>query len=106
MTTERCWHPVPRLDAPGRIWLLPAPLAKWLAVGVFSGPAASYVLAFWHDLAAADTWSLPAVWLVWAVGLLLSLVGAFVRPGGLHAAAWLAAWMDYALRPRRAVWRP
>ena len=37
---EPLWHPVPRLDRPDRLWLLPAPQAKWLAGGLFSRAAA------------------------------------------------------------------
>ena len=104
--TERLHHSVPRLDAPDRVWLVPVPIAKWLAAGALSGPAAATLTALNTGMAEADAWNLPAVWLVWALGLLLSVVGAFVRPGGLHAAAWAVAWSDYVLSPRRAVWSP
>jgi hypothetical protein len=43
-TEERLWHPVPRLDAPDRLWLLPAPQAKWLGAGLFSGPLVAQLL--------------------------------------------------------------
>lgn len=106
MDGERLFHSVPRLDAPDRVWLVPVPIAKWLAAGALSGPAAATLTALSTGIPEPDAWSLPAVWAVWAAGLVVSVVGAFVRPGGLHAAAWLSAWADYLLRPRRATWRP
>ncbi len=106
MDDARCWHSTPRLDAPDRIFLLPLPLAKWLAAGALSGPIAATVTAWTAGIPEAAAWSLPVVWLAWACGLLVSLLGAFVRPGGLHALAWGIVWSDYVLAPQRAVWRP
>jgi hypothetical protein len=103
---ETLWHPVPRLDAPDRVWLLPAPQAKWLAAGVFSGPLAAQVLALLGGYGPADVWGLPVVWLAWTIGLLLGAAGAFWRPGGLHAGQWAAALAGFVLAPRRAVWKP
>jgi hypothetical protein len=100
------WHPVPRLDAPDRVWLLPAPQAKWLGAGVFSGPLVAQALAFLGGYGPADVWGLPAVWIAWLVGALVGAVGAFWRPGGLHVGAWAAVLADWLLVPRRATWRP
>lgn len=102
---ERLWHPVPRLDAPDRVWLLPAPAAKWLGAGVFSGPLAAQLLAFFGGL-GVDAWGLWQVWAIWLVGLVLGPVGAFWRPGGLHVGRWASIRLDFALLPRRAVWKP
>lgn len=100
------WHPVPRLDAPDRLWLLPAPVAKWLGAGVFSGPVLAQLLALVWGINPADAWSIWYVWLVWCVGLLVGAVGAFWRPGGLHVGQWASVRLDYALLPRRCVWKP
>jgi hypothetical protein len=100
------WHPVPRLDAPDRLWLLPAPQAKWLGAGLFSGPLAAQLLVFFAGYGPAAVWGLPAVWLVWLAGLVLGAAGAFWRPGGLHVGQWLGVLVDWLLVPRRCVWRP
>jgi hypothetical protein len=100
------WHGVPRLDRPDRVWLLPAPQAKWLVAGVFSGPLLAQFLAFLGGYGPSEVWSLAVVWLVWLCGLIVGTVGAFWRPGGLHLGEWTAALVNYALVPRRAVWKP
>jgi hypothetical protein len=100
------WHGVPRLDSPDRLWLLPAPQAKWLAAGLFSGPLAAQFLVFFGGYGPSEVWGLPVVWVLWALGLAVGLVGAFVRPGGLHVGAWAAVLVDWLLVPRRAVWKP
>ena len=100
------WHGVPRLDSPDRLWLLPAPQAKWLGAGLISGPLVAQLLVFFGGYGRADVWSLPVVWAVWALGLVLGALGAFLRPGGLHVGEWVAVLVDYVLVPRRAVWRP
>jgi hypothetical protein len=100
------WRTVPRLDSPDRLWLLPAPQAKWLGAGVFSGPLLAHLLAFLGGYSPEAVWSLPAVWLIWLAGIIVGAVGAFWRPGGLHLGAWAAALVNYALVPRRAVWTP
>lgn len=99
-------HMTPRLDAPDRVWLIPLPVAKWLVAGGLSGPVADTVYAALHGSSHAAAWNEPVVWLVWVVGLVLSCVGAFVRPGGVDAVRWLAVYVDYLLVPRRAVWCP
>ena len=103
---ERLWHPVPRLDAPDRVWLLPAPQAKWLGAGLFSGPLAAQLLAVLGGYSPAAVWGLPVVWLVWLAGLAFGALGAFWRPGGLHVGQWLGVLVDWLLVPRRAVWKP
>jgi hypothetical protein len=103
---ETLWHPVPRLDAPDRVWLLPAPQAKWLGAGVFSGPLVAQALAVLGGYGPADVWSLPVVWLAWLAGAIVGALGAFWRPGGLHVGEWAAVLTDWLLVPRRATWRP
>ena len=103
---ERLWHAVPRLDAPDRLWLLPAPQAKWLGAGLFSGPLVAQLLASVGGYGPTAVWGLAPVWAVWLVGLALGAVGAFWRPGGLHAGQWASVLVDWLLVPRRAVWRP
>jgi hypothetical protein len=103
---EPLWHGVPRLDAPDRLWLLPAPVAKWLGAGLFSGPLLAQLLAFLGGYGPAAVWGLPVVWLVWLAGLIVGAVGAFWRPGGLHVGTWASTLVTYALCPRRAVWKP
>jgi hypothetical protein len=103
---ERLWHPVPRLDAPDRVWLLPAPQAKWLGAGLFSGPLAAQLLAVLGGYSPAAVWGLPVVWLVWLAGLAFGALGAFWRPGGLHVGQWLGVLVDWLLVPRRAAWKP
>jgi hypothetical protein len=100
------WRNVPRLDSPDRLWLLPAPQAKWLGAGVFSGPLLAQLLAFFGGYTPESVWSLPVVWLVWLAGTIVGAVGAFWRPGGLHLGEWTAALVDYVLVPRKAVWKP
>ena len=78
---ESLWHPVPRLDAPDRLWLLPAPQAKWLAAGIFTGPLAAQLLVFFGGEDPAGVWSLLALWLVW--GLAASPCGGQGRPASL-----------------------
>jgi hypothetical protein len=46
------------------------------------------------------------VWAVWALGLALGAAGAFWRPGGLHVGQWLSVAVEWALVPRKAVWKP
>src|SRR5688572_29744712 len=104
--SESLWHPVPRLDAPDRLWLLPAPQAKWLGAGVFTGPLAAQLLVFFGGYDPAGVWSLLALWLVWGLGVLCGAVGAFHRPGGLHLGQWAAVAVNWLLVPRRATWRP
>ncbi len=106
MDEGRLFHSVPRVDADDRIFLLPLPLAKWLTAGAFSGPIAATLTSWTTGMPQADAWSLPIVWLAWASGLVVALLGAFVRPGGLHALAWGVVWSDHVLAPQRAVWRP
>ena len=103
---ETLHHTVPRLDAPDRVWMIPMPVAKWLGAGIVSGSLANYGVAFWNEVSLDQALNEPAVWLVWGIGITLSLVGAFVRPGGLHAARWASVLVDYLLVPRRAVWKP
>jgi hypothetical protein len=103
---EALYHPVPRLDAPDRLWLLPAPVAKWLAAGVFSGPVLAQLLAFFQGFAPADAWSLWYVWAAWCVGIVVGVLGAFWRPGGRHVGQWAGTLLDFVLVPRRAVWKP
>jgi len=103
---EALWHPVPRLDAPDRLWLLPAPQAKWLGAGLFSGPLLAQLLAFFGGYGPTDVWGLPAVWIAWLAGLLVGAVGAFWRPGGLHLGRWASVLVDWLLVPKNAVWRP
>jgi hypothetical protein len=79
---ETLWHPVPRLDAPDRVWLLPAPQAKWLGAGVFSGPLVAQALVVLGGYGPADVWSLPVVWIAWLAGALVGALGAFWRPCG------------------------
>ena len=100
------WRPVPRLDRPDRLWLLPAPQAKWLGAGVFSGPLLAQFLAFLGGYGPADVWSLPVVWLSWLAGAIVGAIGAFWRPGGLHGGAWAGVLTDWSLSPRKAVWKP
>jgi hypothetical protein len=103
---ERLWHPVPRLDAPDRVWLLPTPVAKWLGAGLFSGPLAAQLLVFFDGQSPVAVWGDWRVWLVWLTGMLLGGVGAFYRPGGVHLGGWANALVDYHLLPQRAVWKP
>ena len=103
---EPLWHGVPRLDRPDRLWLLPAPQAKWLGAGLFSGPLLAQLLAFPGGYGPANVWSLPVVWLVWLTGAIVGAVGACWRPGGLHVGAWASALVNYVLCPRRSVWKP
>ena len=103
---ERLWHPVPRLDAPDRLWLLPASVAKWLAAGVFSGPVLAQLLALVWGISPADAWSLWYVWAVWIAGLVVGAAGAFWRPGGRHVGQWAGTLLDFALTTRRASWKP
>jgi hypothetical protein len=103
---EALWHPVPRLDAPDRVWLLPAPAARWLAAGLFAGPLVAQVAVLLGGYGPAAAWGLWWVWLAWLVGAIVGAVGAFWRPGGLHLGRWLAVVSDYALAPRRCVWKP
>ena len=104
---EPLWHPVPRLDAPDRVWLLPAPQAKWLGAGVFS--AAPWWRSSWPSSAGTARptcgacppsgrpgwWASP--WAPW---------GPSGAPGGLHLGRWASALVDWLLVPRHAVWRP
>ena len=103
---ERLWHPVPRLDAPDRVWLLPAPQAKWLGAGVFSGPLLAQLLALFGGYGPAEVWGVWWVWGVWLAGVSVGAVGAFWRPGGLHFGRWASTLIDFALVPRRATWKP
>jgi len=41
-----------------------------------------------------------------AAGAIVGAGGAFWRPGGLHVGEWMTALVNYALVPRRAVWKP
>lgn len=100
------FHPVPRLDAPDKLWLLPAPVAKWLGGGITSGPVAAYALPLVTGAPLADGFTSPPVLLVWCVGIVVGCVGAFVRPGGLDLGQWAQAWLRYQVTPRRAVWWP
>src|SRR6266542_3288529 len=90
-THERLWHAVPRLDAPDRLWLLPAPLAAWLGVGLFSGPLVAQLLAFFGGAGPVAVWGDWRVWVVWLVGVLLGGAGACCRPGGRHLGQWASA---------------
>src|ERR687886_2318246 len=92
---ERLWHAVPRLDPPDRVWLLPAPMAKWLAAGLFSGPLVAQVLAFFGGAGPVAVWGDWRVWVIWLVGLLLGCVGACCRPGGRHLGQWANTIIDY-----------
>ena len=103
---ERLWHPVPRLDAPDRIWLLPTAQAKWLGAGLFSGPLVAQALSLLEGIAPAAVWGDARVWVAWLIGLALGCLGAFYRPGGRHLGQWAGTLLDYHLRPRRATWQP
>ena len=103
---EPLWHHVPRLDAPDRLWLLPAPQAKWLGAGAASGPVAAQVLTLVAGLGPVDVWGDWRVWVAWFIGLLIGLAGAFYRPGGRHLGQWAGTLLDYHLRPKRATWKP
>ncbi len=99
-------HAVPRLDAVDKLWLLPAPLAYWLFGGLASGVIAAFIASVVLNVPLDEAFNVPAVWLVWALAIVVSTVGAFVRPGGLDAAQWVMVLVAYRLVPRRAVWRP
>jgi hypothetical protein len=103
---EVLWHPVPRLDAPDRVWLLPAPQATWLGAGLLSGPLFAQLLAFLGGYGPADVWGVWWVWAAWALGVVSGALGAFMRPGGRHLGQWAGTLLEYALVPRRAVWKP
>lgn len=95
----RLWHACPRLDAPARLLLgLPSHQAKWLLGGVL--PALVLVGAW------SDAWGSPAWWAFLLGGLLVGIVGAFVRPHGRHLGHWASALVTYYTSPRRAVWKP
>lgn len=103
---EPLYHPVPRLESSDKILLLPAPVAFWLAGGCFAWFVAWQLAALLTGAPPAD---LMGDWRLWAFGIVSVLVGAcgaFVRPGGLDLARWLGVLVDYALLPRRAVWKP
>jgi len=99
-------HAVPRLDAVDKLWLLPAPIAYWLFGGLASGVIAAFIASVVLNVPLEDAFNVPAVWLVWALGLVVATIGAFVRPGGLDAAQWVTVLAAYSLVPRRAVWQP
>jgi hypothetical protein len=103
---ETLWRNVPRLDSPDRLWLLPAPQAKWLGAGLASGPVASQVFAVTTGHGPVLVWGDWQVWVIWAIGLTAGCVGAFYRPGGRHLGQWMGTLLDYHLRPRRATWKP
>jgi hypothetical protein len=71
-----------------------------------SGPLLAQFLVLFAGYGPTAVWSLPVVWAVWAAGVVLGVLGAFVRPGGLHVGAWAAVVVDYVLVPRKAVWTP
>lgn len=100
---EPLYHPIPRLDAPDKLWILPAPVAKWLGGAFVSGPAVAQALVLAGNV---HPWDDPRLWVAWALALLVGACGAFVRPGGLDLARWLGVLVDYALLPKRAVWKP
>src|SRR5919202_4337422 len=77
----RLWHAVPRLDAPDRVWLLPAPVAAWLAAGLCSGPLVAQVLALFGGAGPVAVWGDWRVWVIWLTGMLLGCGGACCRPG-------------------------
>lgn len=107
MTTDApLLHAVPQLGRPDTLWLLPAPAAKWLAAGLFSGPLAAQLLVFAGGMTPPAAWSVWWVWAVWAAGLLVAAVAAFWRPGGLDLARWAGVWLAWAATPKRAVWKP
>jgi hypothetical protein len=101
---DALWHGVPRLDTPDKLWLLPAPVAKWLGAGVSSGPVLAQWFVFFGGQTPEGVWSLPVVWLVWLAGMLVGALGAFWRPGGLNVAQWPAVLVDWTLVPRKTVW--
>jgi hypothetical protein len=100
------WHGVPRLDNPSRIWLLPAPVAKWLILGALVGPlyaqASDFVLSQKPGTAFLD----GLTWVIALVGLCVGLTGAFFRPGGHDLGRWLQCLLDYAASPRTTRWKP
>lgn len=97
------WHTTPRLDSADKLWILPAPVAKWLGGAFVAGPAAAQALVL---AGHAHPWGAPGLWAAWALALLVGAGGAFVRPGGLDLARWAGVLVAYALLPKRAVWKP
>lgn len=100
------WHPVPRLDSPNKIWLLPEPVARWLGVGLMLGPIYAALSEFLTGQRQGVSWEHPLAWIVTGAGLAVGATGAFFRPGGLDLGRWLSVLLDYALTPKRATWKP
>jgi len=99
------WHAVPRLDRPNKVWLLPAPVAKWIGMGVLAGPIFAQLgeLVAWPQ---GTAWDHGLTWIVWLAGMAAGVTGAFVRPGGHDLGYWLSAVLNYTATPKRARWRP
>lgn len=103
---EPLYHPIPRLGSPDKILLLPAPVAFWLAGGFFAPFVLWQLLGLLTGVPLADLFGDGRLIAFGCASVLVGACGAFVRPGGLDLARWAGVLMDYALLPKRAVWKP
>lgn len=97
---EKLSHTLPRLDAPDKISILPAPAAKWLAAGLFTVPAICALSVTLLRVSQQHVWGNPLVWVLWGLCVVIGCVGAIYRPGGLGLDEWLRVLINYYANPR------
>ena len=96
----------PRLGADDRMLLLPTRTFWWAGAAGMALVAIMARVAVLRGVGLSTAALLPETWLWWLPVLALCAVGAWFRPGGLDARAWVGIWLEYLSSPRRAVYKP
>ena len=96
----------PRLGTGGRYYGVPVRLLWWAGLAVAALMANLVAVAFANDTGLLTAALLPQPWLWWLPEAALCALGAWFRPGGLDARAWLLVWLQYAATPKRTVYKP
>jgi hypothetical protein len=96
----------PRLGSGTRYYGIPTRVLWWAALAVAAILVNMVVVAFVGDTGLSEAALLPQTWLWWLPEVGVCAAGAWFRPGGLDARAWVLVWLQYVATPKRTVYKP